>query len=340
MHCLATARKLGLFFGIFRYNYWGFHIIYTVFFGHLHKQVPFGKSIVVTAQSNQTEVFIYYCCYYCALTKSSVFYYYSDQVVYIILRGSVSSTGVKIDNQGALPLSARLVQVTTDGWQDRLEFVNLAQIPAQYSGRFYALMMSVTSVNLNFLEGCFHFYTNKTLKWPGVILSTGTEGLFSNVIFCVDCLNGIVLCKKRFLRLCVLFRWRPVCVSRVGFNALGRFVWRHDVLRLPCATQRSSEFRGWNVVTMASWRHERPIGDEMSHSPRWNCEWKSTAKLCQSILLGLCLVNNCCGNNSDTLKITLSVPHSPRFTRRIAQGAIPTGTGLKEVHLYCYSSNS
>lgn len=38
--------------------------------------------------------------------------------------------------------------------------------------------LQVGSGNLNFLEGCYHAYLDGNNEFPGVVISTGTEGLF------------------------------------------------------------------------------------------------------------------------------------------------------------------
>jgi hypothetical protein len=43
--------------------------------------------------------------------------------------------------------------------------------------------LSVTSGNLNFLEGCYHAYPQYNQQFPGVIVSTGTEDYFDSAFY-------------------------------------------------------------------------------------------------------------------------------------------------------------
>jgi hypothetical protein len=78
---------------------------------------------------------------------------------------------------------ARLQLQTYAGPLEPLEVLDVARVPAGYSGQ---LFMSTIAVNnsgvggLNFLEGCFHFYDPPTQPFPGTLLATGTEDYYDS----------------------------------------------------------------------------------------------------------------------------------------------------------------
>lgn len=119
-------------------------------------KVPFGKSVRVTASSNQTEV------------------------TYIILRG-VPKVAVNIGGV-TLPKNARLKQFTVAGTYPPLTFIPLVDIP-QGNGMLFQHTLSVSSGNLNFLEACYHAFTPYNQSWPGILLSTGTEDYYDSAYY-------------------------------------------------------------------------------------------------------------------------------------------------------------
>lgn len=82
-----------------------------------------------------------------------------------------------------MPNNARLtLQKIENVRYDPLAFVRVVDIP---SGRGLLLShtLAVTSGNLNFLEGCYHAYTDYEQTFPGVIISTGTEDYFDSAFY-------------------------------------------------------------------------------------------------------------------------------------------------------------
>lgn len=70
--------------------------------------------------------------------------------------------------------------------------------------------LQVGSGNLNFLEGCYHAYLDGNNEFPGVVISTGTEGF-------------IYLGWKLISRLfwfCLVFQWRRIPSSRCWIYSL------------------------------------------------------------------------------------------------------------------------
>lgn len=118
-------------------------------------RIPFGKSVIVTAQHTTGN--------------------YGG--FYMIVRGAtnlpINIGGVLIPNHAKLNLyKTQLVAQPTD-------FVTLVNVTSG-PGLHFMHTLSVQSGNLNFLEGCFHMYTNDQNEFPGVVLSTGTEDYFDS----------------------------------------------------------------------------------------------------------------------------------------------------------------
>ena len=82
-----------------------------------------------------------------------------------------------------LPDTARLSLVRSDVNLTALEFVDLVNIP-QGNGMLFSVTMQVEStINLNFMEGCFHYYDTTRTEFPGMIISTGMEDYFVSAYY-------------------------------------------------------------------------------------------------------------------------------------------------------------
>jgi len=119
-------------------------------------QIPFQKSIVVTAM-------------------------HSDKPCggfYMIVRGStnlpLSFGNVQIPSYAKLHVSS-----IQNAQHNALDFVTLAQEKTGQGVVIYHNLM-VESGNMNFLEGCYHWYTPDNNEFPGVVLSTGTEDYYDS----------------------------------------------------------------------------------------------------------------------------------------------------------------
>jgi hypothetical protein len=92
---------------------------------------------------------------------------------YTIIRGAEN---IPI-NIGDLTLDPKSAKLTLHKIENTL-FQPIAWVPVvnitEGSGLVYQTSLSVTSGNLNFLEGCYHLHTPYNQPFPGTILSTGT----------------------------------------------------------------------------------------------------------------------------------------------------------------------
>ncbi|KAH3761409.1 DUF2961 domain-containing protein [Pelomyxa schiedti] len=117
-------------------------------------RVPFSSSIRVTIQHPNT-------CW----------------SLYMIVRGGAN---IPLNFLGVqLPQTSRLRQFIVEGTYDALDFVEMVNVPSGNGMHFMSTLM-VESGNWNFLEGCFHMYTNTYTKFPGIVLSTGTEDYYDS----------------------------------------------------------------------------------------------------------------------------------------------------------------
>ena len=79
-----------------------------------------------------------------------------------------------------LPDTTRLSLIRSDVDLASLEMVDLVNIPKGNGMLFSVTMQVESSKNLNFMEGCFHYYDATRTEFPGVIVSTGTEDYFDS----------------------------------------------------------------------------------------------------------------------------------------------------------------
>lgn len=105
-------------------------------------------------------------------------------MIWSIVRGL---EGMPLEIGGlSLPSSARLKLQKTDVMLKPLEFVDIVgkDTGAGTAGLFFAVTMQVeSSENLNFMEGCFHWYDDQRTQWPGMIMSTGMEDYFDSAFY-------------------------------------------------------------------------------------------------------------------------------------------------------------
>jgi len=98
--------------------------------------------------------------------------------MYVIVRGAPNLA----INVGpiSVPKTARLNLFVINKSLQPLEYVDLVSVPAGKSGVQFFSTLAVASGNLNFLEGCYRFYSPPTQAYPGTLLSTGTEDYFDS----------------------------------------------------------------------------------------------------------------------------------------------------------------
>lgn len=120
--------------------------------------IPFYKSIRITIQHP---------------TRAVGFYW--------IIRGLPQQPNVPIRlGNFELPPGAKAKLVRTLNQRiPAFEYVTLVDIP-QGGGMLFQHTLIVQSLDLNFLEGCYHAYTPHGQTFPGTLLSTGTEDYFDS----------------------------------------------------------------------------------------------------------------------------------------------------------------
>lgn len=104
-----------------------------------------------------------------------------NKIIWVIVRGTEN---LPTSFQGfQLPPTARLVlQKLENKVINPLDFVNVADV-ATGRGMLLSHTLSVSSGNLNFLEGCYHAYPDYSQAFPGLTISTGTEDYFDSAFY-------------------------------------------------------------------------------------------------------------------------------------------------------------
>ncbi|CAF1444803.1 unnamed protein product [Rotaria sp. Silwood1] len=124
-------------------------------------RVPFQKSIRVTGKLPSTAT--------------------GSKIIWIIVRGTENLPTSFHGFQ--LPPYARLtLHKIENQTYDPLAWIRVADIPTGH-GLLLSHTLAVSSGNLNFLEGCYHAYTQYEQQFPGLIVSTGTEDYFDSAFY-------------------------------------------------------------------------------------------------------------------------------------------------------------
>ncbi len=124
-------------------------------------RIPFQKSIRVTGK----------------LAPGSA----DSKVIYVIVRGTENLPTYFEGFQ--LPPTARLLlQKIENKVFEPLEWVRVADVPTG-RGLLLSHTLSIASGNMNFLEGCYHAYTDYNQSFPGLIVSTGTEDYYDSAYY-------------------------------------------------------------------------------------------------------------------------------------------------------------
>jgi len=138
---------------------------------HYHK-VLFQKSIRVTARTLGA----------------------GPQVVYIVVRGhevaktAAAAAGLALPSGFVVPPNAKLQLHRLDNiTYQPLEMVPLVTLAEGYAGLVYLTTLATQTVPAgnNYVEGCWHLFTEASTPWPGVVLGTGIEDYFDSAYwFC------------------------------------------------------------------------------------------------------------------------------------------------------------
>jgi hypothetical protein len=177
-------------------------------------RVPFQKSIRVTGKLASSET--------------------QSKVIWIIVRGTEN---LPTSFHGAsLPNHARLIlQKIENKSYDPLAFVTVANITAG-QGFLLSHTLAVTSNSVNFIEGCYHAYSEYEQPFPGLTVSTGTEDYFDSAFtfnagqFHFE-VSGFTHFKQLDNGTIELSAYRMHDIDPIFFTNGFRFVWRNgDVL--------------------------------------------------------------------------------------------------------------
>lgn len=119
---------------------------------------------------------------------------YGLQVGYMIVRGhevartSPAAVGLTLQSGFTVPPNARLqLQRIDNVTYQPLQFAPIATVPRGYAGLLYLTTFATVTAPAgnNYIEGCWHLYTDANMTWPGVVLGTGVEDFFDSAYwFC------------------------------------------------------------------------------------------------------------------------------------------------------------
>ena len=107
-----------------------------------------------------------------------------------------AANGLTLQSGFIVPPNAKLQLQRVDNTTFQpLEFVPLVTLPAGYAGLMYLTTFATQTIPAgnNYIEGCWHLFTQHDAKWPGIIMGTGVEDYFDSAYwFCA--LGGMGPC--------------------------------------------------------------------------------------------------------------------------------------------------
>lgn len=173
-------------------------------------RVPFQKSIRVTGRLASTES--------------------GSRTMWIIVRGAEN---LPTTFEGlTLPITARLLlQKIENRVYEPLDFVTVANVTSG-EGFLLSHTISISSASINFIEGCYHAYSEYNQSFPGEGISTGTEDYFDSA-FTFDAgqfhlgVSGLTHFQKDNNGTFQLSAYRMHHLDPIFFNNGFRFVWRN-----------------------------------------------------------------------------------------------------------------
>ena len=173
-------------------------------------------------------------------------------MVWLIARGT-ESMNLKIGDLD-LPTNARLKLIKTDKILQPLEFIDIVNVDSSNSGMFFQVTMQVnSSKNLNFMEGCFHYYDDERTDFPGMLLSTGMEDYFDSEFYFDGGefhfpVSGNTHQSKKFEDVYEWSGYRFHDMDPIVFNKGMRFQWRNGDVNDPVTGLKCTSDKTTNVV--------------------------------------------------------------------------------------------
>lgn len=117
-----------------------------------------------------------------------------QQAAYIVVRGhevaklSYAAAGLRLGSGFTIPPYAKLQLHRIDNvTYQPLSFVPIVDLPTGYAGLIYLTTFVTTTIPAgnDYIEGCWHLYTDKAQYFPGVVMGTGVEDYFDSAYwFC------------------------------------------------------------------------------------------------------------------------------------------------------------
>eukprot|EP01084_Bolivina_argentea_P144082 252884_1 len=111
--------------------------------------------------------------------------------MFSLVRGIYDKSAININiGDFQLPSTAKVITQSFVKLLQPLDYYNIFEITnnSKYkNGLLFMSTLSVVSENLNFLEGCFHFYCGSNNEtFPAQIIATGTEDYYNSGYYFID----------------------------------------------------------------------------------------------------------------------------------------------------------
>eukprot|EP00730_Choanoeca_flexa_P016903 TRINITY_DN8070_c0_g1_i1.p1 TRINITY_DN8070_c0_g1~~TRINITY_DN8070_c0_g1_i1.p1 ORF type:complete len:255 (+),score=58.29 TRINITY_DN8070_c0_g1_i1:749-1513(+) len=109
-----------------------------------------------------------------------------DLSVFVLVRGIYNRTALSVNIGGVhVPSNAKMVTQYNHGLLKPVDYYDLVKVNGN-NGMILMTILSVLSGDANFMEGCFHFYTNGSDTFPGEIMATGTEDYYNSGYYFIN----------------------------------------------------------------------------------------------------------------------------------------------------------
>lgn len=145
--------------------------------GHLYSSEYFAKLAKTSGWSNKIPI---------PFQKSVVvtFKGVTTNTIWVWVRG-VENLPIALSPGERLPPSARLELQTIEGSFQPYSYLDLVNVGKGRSGQVLATALSLTSSNLNVLEGCYYLFPSNASTWTSGmnLLATGTEDYFESAFY-------------------------------------------------------------------------------------------------------------------------------------------------------------
>ena len=200
--------------------------------------------------------------------------------VYLIVRGltnlPIEIGGIDVPVAGG---GVKAVLQRTKGVLQPLDFLATADAPSG-SGMLFLSTLAVNSGNLNFLEGCYHFFDgngphNATYQdaWPGVTISTGTEDYYDSAWYFSAGQFALPVSGFTHLNTTAHGAYGDITWSAYRFHEMDPLVWNGNGGRFVWRNGDMSDDKGHKCTLMAGGRTNGHPTTSFVESYAWLYTW-------------------------------------------------------------------